>query len=334
MFVVRSAQVESLRNAVREPLHRRILAFLRETMPEKLAGLSEAQILGRIIDADKRATARGIVTERGVTLFTALTFQLNPTFDEIPQVRAVFELPSPDPDTKIRWYFKSLALYARDREKQGGGVGARIAATGTRVLSLIVAATLAPFVMGMVGAFPSAAAAAPALAAVGEAAVALGGAVLGFLSSPVVLTVLAIAVVATIVTVGVSQMQKADQKADDVSDEKTDDETPNCPQDEAGQSVKPQKKPYVRNPEREAVDREAKEAEKRLSRGKPPLTKEEADRLIENANKNDIPVRAKPNDLAGDHWEGPHIHVNERHVPVEPGYQPPAGATVNTGEGD
>ncbi len=92
-------------------------------------------------------------------------------------------------------------------------------------------------------------------------------------------------------------------------------------------------------PDQQAVISLAQEQEKRAAREArgcggvaTPLSTSEADALIGLANEQNVPVRAKPNDLAGTHGFGPvaptpHIHINGRHVVVPPGYSPPTGST-------
>ena len=54
-----------------------------------------------------------------------------------------------------------------------------------------------------------------------------------------------------------------------------------------------------------------------------PLSHEEAKQIIQIAKQHGLTVRALPEDLRGDHWQyGPHIHVDNFHIPVAPGFQP------------
>ncbi|MBI2566787.1 MAG: Hint domain-containing protein [Candidatus Schekmanbacteria bacterium] len=88
--------------------------------------------------------------------------------------------------------------------------------------------------------------------------------------------------------------------------------------------------------EQQALIDMAVQDSKRMGRGQGPVTSGDADAYVELGNEVGVPVRAKPNDLSGAHGYGPvpagpdasHIHVNGEHVPVPPGYTPPAGATV------
>jgi hypothetical protein len=90
------------------------------------------------------------------------------------------------------------------------------------------------------------------------------------------------------------------------------------------------------NTEQQALIDMAKEDSKRIPRGEGPISNVDADAYVGLANEVKVPVRAKPNDLSGAHGYGPvkpgpdasHIHINGEHVPVQPGYRPPADANV------
>jgi uncharacterized protein RhaS with RHS repeats len=88
--------------------------------------------------------------------------------------------------------------------------------------------------------------------------------------------------------------------------------------------------------DQQAVIDLATDASKRVPRGKGPLSTQEADILVGFANEYGVPVRAKPNDLAGEHGYGivpsgpgaEHIHINGEHVPVPADYEVPSGTTL------
>ncbi|HEU5115744.1 MAG TPA: hypothetical protein VFT74_03635, partial [Isosphaeraceae bacterium] len=194
MLTIRATQIETLRQAVREPMHRRILAFIKQNLPEKVEGLGDEIVLRRIADADRKATGYGIRTERGITQFVALTFLIDPKFDEIPRIKDFLGLPEPDPDLKIRWFVKALAYYKRETDQPGPG--GRLVEGIKTAFGLIIALVTSPFVLFSVGTATMGPAALEAAAGAGEALVLLGEGALAALSSPVVLGVLAVAVVA------------------------------------------------------------------------------------------------------------------------------------------
>lgn len=78
--------------------------------------------------------------------------------------------------------------------------------------------------------------------------------------------------------------------------------------------------------DREAIQaqRSFRKALKAISHGA-PLTRAAADFLIQKARELGVPIRIHPSDLQtkDNHWvRGPHIHVGNLHIPVEPGYVP------------
>ena len=90
------------------------------------------------------------------------------------------------------------------------------------------------------------------------------------------------------------------------------------------------------NSEQQALIDMAARDSMRLRLGRSPITAEDANAYIELANEAGVPVRAKPNDLAGQHGYGDvppgpdaaHIHINGKHVPVPPGYSPPSHCDI------
>jgi RHS repeat-associated protein len=88
----------------------------------------------------------------------------------------------------------------------------------------------------------------------------------------------------------------------------------------------------------EGEERKAVQEARRCGGKVTPLSHGDADAMIQLANEAGVPVRAKGNDLNGDHGWGPvsptsHIHVNGAHVPVPAGYRPPSGSTIITDSG-
>lgn len=100
-----------------------------------------------------------------------------------------------------------------------------------------------------------------------------------------------------------------------------------------------------RTPEQDAIIKKAEAHESRACQEAKasggtatPVPAAEADAMIREANAHKVPVRAKTNDITGDHGFGPvaptpHVHINGAHVVVPPGYTPPSGSTVITDTG-
>ena len=54
-----------------------------------------------------------------------------------------------------------------------------------------------------------------------------------------------------------------------------------------------------------------------------PLSHQQSRQIIHIAKQHGLTVRALLEDLTGDHWQyGPHIHIDNFHIPVAPGFQP------------
>jgi hypothetical protein len=228
MFVIRSAQQDALRDAARAPFHRRILAFLRKTLPDRTKDMTDEELLRRISAADRRATNLGLRTERGITQFVSLTLMIRPDFDEIPRIQTYFAQPKPDQDTKIGWYVKVLTEYKRLAEDRGPV--ARIRDAGQRVLGLLLAALLPPFVMFATaagGAVLTGEVATTALATAGEAIASVLGAAAAVILTP---EVLAAAVVVGAGLIVYNEMSNVNDESQDVPDEELDeDDTKDCP---------------------------------------------------------------------------------------------------------
>jgi RHS repeat-associated protein len=87
-------------------------------------------------------------------------------------------------------------------------------------------------------------------------------------------------------------------------------------------------------PDQSALNSMARDAERRPTRGQPPLTHDEAQTMIDWADETGMPVRASASDTGASgpsHWtpDGrtptPHVHVAGHHVPVQPGFVPRGG---------
>ena len=73
-------------------------------------------------------------------------------------------------------------------------------------------------------------------------------------------------------------------------------------------------------PDQQALGEVVKETHDRR-----PLTKEEAEAALDWAQEVGLPWRASADDVNGNHWIGPHIHIHGvgvRHIEVEPGVTP------------
>jgi hypothetical protein len=120
MLTIRAAQMAELDRMAREEFHRRLAADLRQTFPEYTAGQTDQQLLERVVQADRKATAYGLETEKGLSQFIALTFTAGPNFDEIPAVQQYLRFPGIDPHHKIDVLVDCLAEMEQEQKDEEG----------------------------------------------------------------------------------------------------------------------------------------------------------------------------------------------------------------------
>jgi hypothetical protein len=101
MLKLRKEQMSALEKASQEDFHRRLLRFLRQEMPELKDEFSDADLLERIAESERRASTYGIVSEAGISQFVCLTFVGGPAFDEIPEVNSYLREPEGEPEQKL-----------------------------------------------------------------------------------------------------------------------------------------------------------------------------------------------------------------------------------------
>jgi hypothetical protein len=109
MLKLRKQQLETFEKAAQVDFHQRLLTFLRTELPEDTASLEDADLLERIKDSERRASAYDILSEAGISQFTCLTFMAGPTFDEIPEVHAYLQEPGLEPEEKLEELVDYLA---------------------------------------------------------------------------------------------------------------------------------------------------------------------------------------------------------------------------------
>jgi hypothetical protein len=86
-------QLAAMNQMAHENFHKRLIAFLREEIPEETASMDDAALRQRIVYSEQRAAIYGIRSEAGIAQFVCLTFYAGPEFDEIPDVKAFLETP-------------------------------------------------------------------------------------------------------------------------------------------------------------------------------------------------------------------------------------------------
>jgi hypothetical protein len=92
-MLIGKAQLAAMNEMARENFRKRLIAFLREEIPEETASLDDSGLLQRIVYCEQRAAPYGIESEAGIAQFVCLTFMAGPDFDSIPEVKAFLETP-------------------------------------------------------------------------------------------------------------------------------------------------------------------------------------------------------------------------------------------------
>lgn len=210
MFQIRTEQDLAFFRAARTPFHQRILVFLRETIPQKIAGMADDELLKRIDAFDQDAVAYGLTTERGITQFVWMAFALGPDFVTRPEFSAYWNLPHPGPDAKMDLFVNTLADYKAHEQKRT--TIDKVKTAGTRVLGLLIAIILSPVLQCMSSLSIVAGAGAGFGAAGAEGGAATGLAALG----PVGWAVLIGVVVVAAGIILYNEAQKAKEKSKEV----------------------------------------------------------------------------------------------------------------------
>lgn len=110
MLRIRPEQYTAFEEAAHADFHRRLTQYLRAELPEQTAEMDDRALAHRVADAERRATAHGVVTENGVAQFACLTFLGGPEFDQMPEVREyLHEENGLTPDEKVETLVDYLA---------------------------------------------------------------------------------------------------------------------------------------------------------------------------------------------------------------------------------
>ncbi len=116
MLTIRNEQMQILENEVRLQFHQRLLALLRDNLPQRTKQYDDSEMLRRIAAADKKAGSYGITSERGIAKFVALSFLAGPNFDEGPKARRFLTYPRVEPHHKIDTLFDYLVERSQQAE--------------------------------------------------------------------------------------------------------------------------------------------------------------------------------------------------------------------------
>jgi hypothetical protein len=115
VFTVREQQINALASDFRRRFHQRLITPLRENLPSQTAGLDDQEMLRRIAAADAKAGRYGIVGERGIAQFAALSLLAGPDFDQRPKTQRLLKDARVEPQHKMDTLFDYLVERARSR---------------------------------------------------------------------------------------------------------------------------------------------------------------------------------------------------------------------------
>ncbi len=87
MVKIRKEQLNAFDKSAQTDFHRCMVTFLRAELSEETATFADATLLERIAESERRASTYGIESDAGSAQFVCLTFMVDPSFDEIPEVR-------------------------------------------------------------------------------------------------------------------------------------------------------------------------------------------------------------------------------------------------------
>lgn len=102
--MIKRLSLDDLRRVDKSPrvdFHYRLIAYLRDELPEQVGGMDDHELLERIRLSEERGASYGVTSEAGVTQWVCLTFLAGPEFDEIPEVKEYLEEPEPDGEAKV-----------------------------------------------------------------------------------------------------------------------------------------------------------------------------------------------------------------------------------------
>jgi hypothetical protein len=101
MLTIRTAQLDTLDRAAASRFAAAIAASLRADHADLVAGLSEADLLGRVHRGIAIAEAYGLDREVALALFVRLLFVLGPGFDLHQAVRPILEAADGEPEERL-----------------------------------------------------------------------------------------------------------------------------------------------------------------------------------------------------------------------------------------
>src|ERR1051326_2940134 len=112
-MLIRKEQMIELDKDFRHRFHQRLLIMFRAQLSYATKSLDDQAMLRRIAEADVKARSYGIVSERGIAQFAALSFIAGPKFDERPKAHRYLTYPQIEPHHKIATLFDYIVEHSR-----------------------------------------------------------------------------------------------------------------------------------------------------------------------------------------------------------------------------
>jgi hypothetical protein len=101
MLKISKRQLTVIDRSVEEAYAREMARYLRREHAEVVARLTDEELLRRVSVAIDRAVGYGLTFDESITAFVAIMFEVSPTFDEQPAIRAVLRDESIAPNLRI-----------------------------------------------------------------------------------------------------------------------------------------------------------------------------------------------------------------------------------------
>jgi len=101
MFTITHELLSRLDALRQERYHRQLLSHLRTTLAGHIQSRADAELIEIIKVAVEKAQRFGVTTGHAVMRYVTLAVVINPNFDEMPEVRRLFDLEGFDPDYKV-----------------------------------------------------------------------------------------------------------------------------------------------------------------------------------------------------------------------------------------
>jgi hypothetical protein len=109
MLTITAKQIAHFETNARSEFKRRVVTYLRKTLPERqLAEVDDTALLTWVGARHEEAAGFGIMGQRALALWAFLAAVLGPDFYLEPAIRDYLEQPAANPDTKVDELARSL----------------------------------------------------------------------------------------------------------------------------------------------------------------------------------------------------------------------------------